>query len=255
MMQIILRIIAGLTCLLAINASAQAENLIISLSADMVEIRSNFTGAQIALFGAIQPDQGATARRRYDVVATTRGPRGSVTIWQKQKFGPFWLNLDQRKMIAIPSFASVLSSRPVADISPEKERANLRVGLDQIVPEQTSGRDANLPAFREGLVRLRSRQGLFEENASAFRFLSPNLFQATIPVLATAPIGKYDVDVKVFSDGALVASAGKSFTIEKGGAEQFIWKAALDHSLLYGLVMVFISLIVGWTASVIFRRD
>ena len=235
--------------------SSRAESLIIALSSDVVEIRSNFTGARIALFGSIQPDSGEAAKRSYDVVATTRGPRGSVTIWRKQQVGPFWLNLDQRRLIAIPSFASVLANRPLADIATETGRSAARAGLDEIVPEQTSGRDANLPSFRQALVRLRSQQGLFGENPEAVKFLSPTLFQATIPVLATAPFGKYDVDVKVFFGGAVVASATSAFTVEKGGAEQFIWQTAHNQSLLYGLATSLMALLVGWLASVIFRRD
>ena len=86
-------------------------------------------------------------------------------------------------------------------------------------------------------------------------FLTPTLFRAAIPLPAEAPIGNYDVDVKLFADGALLTRANSAFEIVKVGFEQFVANAARDHGLLYGLATAMMALLTGWFASVVFRRD
>ena len=59
----------------------------------------------------------------------------------------------------------------------------------------------------------------------------------------------------MFADGALVTRAQLGFTVTKTAAEQWIAQAARDHALLYGLATALIALLVGWFASLVFRRD
>ncbi len=233
---------------------AQAEKLIISLSSDVVEIRSNFTGAQVALFGSIVPEEGRAARANYDIVATTRGPRGVVTVFEKQKFGPFWLNGERRTLDDVPSFIAIVSNRALDAIAPPEARRAEQVGLESLVAGP-AGSDKDAPLFRTALIRLRGDHQLFQENPAGVRFLSPTLFQTGIPVAGTAPLGRYDVDVKVFADGALVARGDASFRVEKVGAEQWLSQTALTYGLGYGVALSLVALFVGWLASLVFRRE
>ena len=52
-------------------------------------------------------------------------------------------------------------------------------------------------------------------------FLTPTLFRTTIPLPAEVPIGNYDVDLKLFADGAMIARTTSAFEIVKVGFEQF----------------------------------
>jgi uncharacterized protein (TIGR02186 family) len=86
-------------------------------------------------------------------------------------------------------------------------------------------------------------------------FLTPTLIRAAIVLPAQVPIGDYDVDVKLFADGSLIAHTNSAFEIVKVGFEQFVVSAARDHGVLYGLAMAMMALLTGWIASVAFRRD
>jgi hypothetical protein len=52
----------------------------------------------------------------------------------------------------------------------------------------------------------------------------------------------------------VIAAAVRDVRIEKLGFERFVATAAERWSLLYGLVAVGFSLLLGWGASVLFRR-
>ena len=69
------------------------------------------------------------------------------------------------------------------------------------------------------------------------------------------PFGIYEVDVKLFADGAMVAQSDSALEVVKVGFEQFVAVAARDYALLYGLATAMLALLTGWFASVVFRRD
>jgi len=233
-------------------AQAQTEKLVASLSRDQVSIRSNFNGEVLAIFGALTSQQPANAV--YDVVVTVRGPRGAVMVRKKERWGPFWLNLDNRRYIAIPSFIAVLSNRNIEAIASAEVRDDLRIGTAALIPPQTAAR-GNDPTFRAALQRIRENEGLFYEDEEAVRFIAPGIFQARLELPGIAPLGKYDVDVSLFQNGVVVASQTVNFSVNKSGAEQVVARAAFIYPLAYGIITVLIALFFGWLASVIFRRD
>jgi len=109
--------------------------------------------------------------------------------------------------------------------------------------------------FRTALLRLKSQHGLYFEEPNAVTFLTPNLYRAAIPLPAEVPVGTYEVDVKLFADGLMIARTNSAFEIYKVGFEQFVANAAREHGLIYGLATAMMALFTGWLAAVVFRRD
>ena len=109
--------------------------------------------------------------------------------------------------------------------------------------------------FREALLRLKTADGLYAENAKGITFLAPNVFTGTIPLPATAPVGVYDVEVALFHDGLQLARHTLTFEVIKTGFEQAVVDSSRRHAWLYGLATGALALVFGWFASVIFRRD
>ena len=249
------RLLPSALLLFALAQAAFAQQpgaLVASLSRDQVLIQSNFTGETLALFGTYSAPPAANTS--YDVVVTVRGPRGAVTVRRKEQWGPFWLNLDNRRYIAIPSFIAVISNRDIAAIASAEVREDLRIGIAPLIPAQTAAR-GNDPEFRASLQRIRETEGLFYEDDDGVRFITPSVFQARIELPGIAPLGRYDVDVALFNTGAVVASQSLSFTVTKSGAEQVVARAAYVFPLAYGIITSLIALFFGWLASMIFRRD
>ena len=109
--------------------------------------------------------------------------------------------------------------------------------------------------FRANFIRLKTEHQLYVQQTNGVTLLTPTVFRAEIPLPAEAPIGNYDVDVKVFAEGAMLARTNSAFEIVKVGFEQFVANAARDYGLLYGLTTAMMAILTGWFASVVFRRD
>jgi uncharacterized protein (TIGR02186 family) len=237
---------------------ASAETLVTSLSSHRVLITSNYTGTAIAAFGAIERDAQTIARAAaYDVVITVRGPRQSLVVREKEPLGPVWINQEQQKFPDVPAYLGVFSSRPLAEITVPSLRARQKIGLEAIVhaTDFTLDRGSADEPFREALLRLQRREGLYIESQRGVTFLTSSLFRAPVPIPATAPPGNYEVDVVLFSDNVMLSRAQTNFELVKTGFEQQVAAAAREWPLLYGLVIAAIALLFGWIASVIFRRD
>jgi uncharacterized protein (TIGR02186 family) len=245
---------------LALATPAAAERLIISVSNHRVMVTSSYTGVDLVLFGSVERDQATVARRgAYDVVVTVTGPRDTERTRRKSRVLGIWVNTESRSFVDVPSYLAVISSKPTEAIADADTLRRLQVGFDDILLPQQIGPDiadvVKEDPFRQAFVRLKQEHGLYIERENAVTFLTPTLFRAEVPMPANVPFGIYEVDVKLFADGAMVAQSTTALEVIKVGFEQFVADAARDHGLVYGVTTAMLALLTGWFASVVFRRD
>lgn len=245
---------------LALALPARAERLITTLSTSRVLISSNFTGADVVLFGSVERDAQTVARRGgYDIVVTVTGPRETVITYRKERVAGIWVNADSRTFVKAPSYLTVLSNRTINEIADINTLRRSQTGLARTLLPQEIGPDIadsiRDDPFRQAFLRLKIERGLYHEIQNGVTFLTPALYRAAIPIPDNAPTGLYDVDVKLFADGALLARQQTALEIVKVGFEQFVAQAAREHGLFYGLATALMALITGWFASVVFRKD
>ena len=257
------RLIRPLVVLAALAASAMpaaGERLVASISNHRVMVTSNFTGDELVLFGGIERDAATVPRRGgYDIVVTVIGPRQNLVTFRKDRVLGIWLNVDSRVFENAPSYLAVLSNRPLDAIANGETLRRLQIGLDNVVLLQRASVNiadsARDDPFRQSFLRIKSEHALYRQQENGVTFLTPALFRASIPLPAEVPIGNYEVDVKLFADGNLIASTPSAFEVYKAGFEQVVTSAARDHGFLYGLATAGMALLTGWFASVVFRRD
>jgi uncharacterized protein (TIGR02186 family) len=250
----------ALIAILALTAPAQAERLITTLSTSRVLISSNFTGADVVLFGSVERDAQTIARRGgYDIVVTVTGPRETVLTYRKERVIGVWVNADSRTFVKAPSYLTVLSNRTINDIADINTLRRTQTGLARtLLPQEISGDIADSirdDPFRQAFLRLKIERGLYREIQNGITFLTPALYRAAIPIPDNAATGSYEVDVKLFADGTLLARQQTALEIVKVGFEQFVAQAAREHGLFYGLATALMALLTGWFASVVFRKD
>jgi uncharacterized protein (TIGR02186 family) len=239
---------------------ADAERIIASMSVHQVQITSSFTGTKILLFGAIERDPApAPQRTSYDIVVTVTGPRQTTVTRRKGRVLGIWANIDSRAFIDVPTFLAVLTNRPIDGIARPEIARRLQIGLDYIVLPQQIGPDiadvVREDPFRQNFVRIKIDQKLYSEQNKGVTFLTPTLYRADIELPKLAPIGNYDVDVKLFSEGNMITRQTSAFELVKFGFEQYLADSARNNGALYGLATVLMALGTGWFASVVFRRD
>jgi uncharacterized protein (TIGR02186 family) len=253
-------LVIALVALITTAAPASAERLIASLSNHRVMVTSSFAGDELVLFGAIEPDAASRPRRGgYDIVATVTGPRQQLVTFRKERVLGIWVNYDSRVFEKVPSYLAVLANRELETITNAETLRRLQIGLDRVALNQraavTIADSAPDDPFRRAFLRLEGKRGFYREEPKGVTFLTPTLYRASIPLPAEVPIGNYEVDVKLFADGALISRTPSAFEVYKAGFEQVVTAAAREHGFLYGLATAAMALLTGWLASVVFRRD
>jgi uncharacterized protein (TIGR02186 family) len=239
---------------------AMAERLVASLSMHRVLITSNFTGTELVLFGTVERDAASIPRRGdYDIVVTATGPRQNLVTRRKERVLGLWVNTGSRTFVEVPAYLATLATKPLAEIAGAETLRRLQLGPGYVLLPQRIGPDLAdvVPEdpYRTAFLRLKSSHGLYYESPKAVTFLTPTLFRTTIPLPAESPVGSYEVDVKLFADGTMIARTTSAFEIVKVGFEQFVVTAARDYGLFYGLGTAAMALMTGFLASIVFRRD
>jgi uncharacterized protein (TIGR02186 family) len=250
----------ALAASITFGTPAAAEKLITTLSTSRVLIASNFTGADVVLFGSVERDAQTVARRGgYDIVVTVTGPRETVVTFRKERVVGVWINSEQRTFVKAPSYLTVLANRTINEIADINTLRRTQTGLARVLlPQEISGDIADSirdDPFRQAFLRLKIERGLYREQQNGVTFLTPALIRAAIPIPDNAPTGAYEVDIKLFADGVLLARTQTALEVVKTGFEQFVANAARERGLLYGLATAMMAVLTGWFASVVFRKD
>lgn len=256
-----MRRLAALFCWLILSAAAHAEQLTIALSTGEINVDSTFSGETVTLFGVIGRDAATVSRNTdYEIAVVLRGPPQTVVERRKDRIVFVWVNSASETFVDAPSFYALDTSGALDEVATPPLLDRNQIGFDSIQFDYRDRAIPNDPAaaeFREAFIRLKQKAGLYSEQPSGVTFIggTDNVFQSAMWIPANAPDGQYTVDVYLFSGNALLAHEETRLEINKVGFERFMFAAAHEHVLLYGLACVVLALFTGWLAGVIFRRD
>jgi uncharacterized protein (TIGR02186 family) len=237
-------------------ALAQREPVLVpAVSQSLIEVRQGFTGARLLLYGAVIDPGGAGRTGDYDIVVVLKGPTEPVRIREKERMIGIWANAGSSDFRSAPSFFAVASSRPIADIVDERTAAIYELGTNFIQLSPSGQIDPEEQArFAEGLVDLRRRQGLYQENPGGVRIDEKVLYQARIDLPSNVTTGRYTAETFAIARGRVLASATARIEVVKAGLEGRVVTAAQRWSFVYGLGAIALSLAMGWLAGRLFAR-
>jgi len=224
--------------------------LVPEVSQHEIEVRQGFTGTELLLFGAILDPAGRAAAQDYDVVVVLQGPSQPIRLREKERFGGIWVNAASTDYRSAPSFFAVASTRPIDRMVDEKTAAIYEFGTRYIQLSPSGAIEPDEQArFSAGLVDLRSRQGLYQENIGGVSVSERVLYQARIKLPSNVITGTYTAETFAVRRGRVIASALSEVEVKKVGFERFIADSAENWSLLYGLVAIALSVGMGWASS------
>jgi uncharacterized protein (TIGR02186 family) len=238
-----------------------------ALTDTTVQVKSDFRGARIVLYGAVFD----AASRPSDVVVLVRGPEQPVRLTRKQKIAGLWLNSRPVVFRGAPGFYRAASNRPLEDIAnfgvlrrlgagvdhltinaPDEQRIETRYGVRDVVVSRLG---PDYYDWRRAVVRLKEKSGLYHEDGRGVRFVEHGLFRAEIALPTGAPTGVYRADILLFQNGRPVSRRARTLTVEKVGVERALYVWAHQRPWSYGLAAMAFALAAGWAASAAFRRD
>ncbi|QLF69299.1 TIGR02186 family protein [Peteryoungia desertarenae] len=234
------------------------EGIDIGTSTSEIAITSDFSGADLTVFGALtNTDQLLLAIGEYDVVVTLEGPREDATVRRKERLMGIWVNRTSVTFERMPLSYSLASTRPVDDIAPRRILDQVGVGIEHrdLVPTGFISGLTNITEFRDAFRRLKETNGLYQRDTNGVRFVSSSLFRATLRLPANIPNGVHMVRAYLFKSGEFIAEKELPLRVVKTGLEEAITSAAHDRPVLYGMFAVLLALVTGWSASLIFRKD
>ena len=232
---------------LAASPARPAESLLVDLSDDEIAITTGFTGTELLLFG--------TKEQRGDVVVVLRGPDRDAVVRRRERVAGVWVNGASVIFRGVPAYYRVASSRPLEDIAPpEILSANGITAGTLDLAGTTDVPAARRVPFQDGLIRNKTRQGLYGYEPRGVAIRGERLFRTTATFPANVPTGPYRVSVYLFDRGRLAAQRESTLVVRKVGLGADIFAFAHRQGALYGVIAIVVAVFAGWLAGVVFRR-
>jgi uncharacterized protein (TIGR02186 family) len=237
---------------------ARPETIEIGLSTDSVAITSNFAGADLTIFGALDNADPLVARQgRYDVIVVLEGPARPVVVRRKNRILGMWINTESLTFVNVPVSYSVATTRAFRDITEPKNYRQLSLGPANLYlePEDKAAGPMTIEQFTAALRDRKLATGLYNERIGGVQFLSQNLFRATLELAPNVPVGTHRARAFLFRNGIFIKETSAQLAILKAGFEQSIFQVSRDHSFFYGVFAVILAMLTGWLGRLAFRRD
>jgi len=236
------------------------ESVQADVSARNVAVTSSFNGIEIVIFGAVDNSQQPSAESGYyDVLIVVEGVPGRIVARRKNNVAGLWLNTASATFDLVPSYYAIASTRPIDEITTEEFRASHGVGFQHLRFTPAFGQTQalsteDLKQFREAIIRLKEKQGLYIQDNFRVAFIGKSLFRATIELPANVTVGPFETRVYLFHQENLLSQYTVRLNLEREGVERYLHRFAFGYPTLYGLMTVTIAVAAGFLASTMFRK-
>lgn len=230
-------------------ATAQEAAASLTVTPSRIDVGLFYDGSNVQIHGTAPSDQA--------LAVTCVGPDRTLHLKRKGKvWGVLWMNVGEVSFPRIPSLYMLSTSKPIAQLAPEPERARLGIGypglrahsLPTSTPEQRR-------LFAE-LIKLERHAGRFSVSEGGVHLTrgprGTRRFSASCRFPAHALEGTYAVDLIGFGNGKGRVLTHRTIRVEKVGTAVFIHSLAKNHGLLYGITAVIIALAVGLITGFLF---
>lgn len=232
------------------SASASDNKMTAEISTDLVQINTGFDGVNLLLFG--------TANGTNNVIIVIKGPLETNIIRKKTRVASIWVNTEKVIIENVPTFYAIASTRPLNQITTQSILKKYGIGANNFLTnilKQANAKTMDISdEYKNALVRLKNKLGLYIDNPIKIKLIEEQLFRANIKFPANVGTGKYTAQIYYFKDGLLLDVINKPILVEKIGIGADVFRLAHSHSALYGIIAILIAVASGWIAAAIFRK-
>jgi uncharacterized protein (TIGR02186 family) len=233
-------------CFLLLSCEASAGPLISGISANEINVDTEFKGAQILLFGA-KNDAG-------NVVITVRGPRKNFIISKKENLLGVWFNGERIKFKNSYGFYSLFSTYNDGEMI-QQDLNEYELGKNNIQFEiQDNLSPTKINEFRVQLIDLLEQKKLYSASTKPIDFLDETLFKLIIDFPKNILLGTYVIEIYLINNGSVLSFQSIPVYVNQVGVSATISNFASTQSVLYGLIAVFLAIFVGFTTNYFFAR-
>lgn len=218
-----------LLCVLLVLGAGGARALESGTNTSVIEVRSDFSGADLTIFGALENN----LTQQDKIFIFIEGPKKDITLWEKQSVFGVWTNKNRKTFSAVSSFYFITSSSSVDGV--QKNIA---------VPKP----------HRAVVERLLKEKNLFITQKNKVEFLGKKLFRANLRLPQSAPVGDYKVRVLHFRGKRQVEEITLPLKLNKIGWAQTLFWLAQEWAFFYGFFAVAFALFLGWAITELLRR-
>ena len=238
--------IALLFCsVLFFSTQAKASPIISGISTNEINIDTKFRGADILLFGA----KGYSG----NIVIAVRGPKKNFLITRKERFLGVWHNGERMKVKDSYSYYSLFSTFNDSAASAEILSA-LELGKNNLKFNFSgNSSEAQQNEFQIQLIDKFEKSKLYPAT-SKIDFLDETLFKVMLHFPKNISRGIYTVEIYLINEDNLTSFQSIPIYVNQVGLSARILDFAYQESFLYGLITVFLALVVGWLANYLFIR-
>ena len=220
-------------------AHAEEPSIAVAVAEELVNVRANFTGADVIVFGGVRgmrPDD--------EILVALQGPSRPARVMRKSRKAGVWVNADPVTFDAAPSyFATATTGEEKSAFTPTPQFST---------PRSTAPNE--LADYRAAAIRLLRERGLFREETETVLLLDSGLFRASMEVPPGAPAGLYAAEAFLVRDGVPIARQQTELRFARAGLERWVYDLAHRRPLLYGLICVALAVAAGYGAAAAFRR-
>lgn len=242
-----------LIALLLLSLPARAEEVVLGLSQDTVQISTDFDGSNILIFGAVKRET-PISDEPLQVIVAVAGPKQPLVVWRQARRYGIWVNNDAVEIDSAPSFYVIATSAPWEETISETEDLRHKISIPRAI--RSVGAPMSVPdsqSFTEAVIRIRTNEGTYQLMENAVTFRQQTLFDTAISMPADLVEGAYPTRIFLTRGGKVVSSFETSIDVRKVGLERWLYTLSRQQPLVYGLMSLIIAIAAGWGASAAFR--
>jgi len=242
-------ILSILLTFIFLNNFLQAEEIYFDLSEDNIELKTDFNGKEIIIFGLLKDD--------HETLLTIKGPPSKMRIQKKERYFGIWINNQYVTYSNIPSLFFLSTSKKINEILPESILINEDLSFEKILNNKTFNQNFIFKNDQEdwnnNFVRIKKEQSFYK--SFEMKKVKDKLFQTSVFFPPNTIPGIYNVNIYYIRNNTIMSNDQKKIVIKKSGIGSKIFDFANNNAATYGVFVVIFSIFSGFIAATLFRRS